>query len=168
MSNNNSIVRNYISKQDSAYVLDHLEELLNRPDIHDVYSKNIAGMEVEEFPGLEVHGKYKRDGDKRRIQINPDLKSGWTGENELGIPSLWRSQRNTMLHEAIGHGLLESLYGYQKKPHALRGEEFPYYVQAYSNTPYLEGTSEKTQEKSKNAITLLEELIRIKMKDYIK
>jgi len=127
-------VREY-TKQDSAFLIDMLGPFLDidRETLGDLFSEYVAEIPVHSKPGMYdsegLVGAYSRlpGGKDRKIFIDTDYESSLT---EAGT---YRTQQNSVIHEAFGHALLEALTGYQKKPHWSRREEFPYYVQGYSN-----------------------------------
>ena len=46
-------VRHYISPSDSADVVDYLINFFNRPDIPEIYSKEVAGIPVREDESIQ-------------------------------------------------------------------------------------------------------------------
>jgi len=160
---NGKKVRHYVEPADSAAIVDYLIDFFNRPDIPELYSKQVAGIPVKEVHGLKketgLAGTYTRRpvGDKltkKRIKLESD-RSFYKmsnpahttyfekGENLSSIEDnpylvseelrFKRTPRNVVYHEAFGHALIDALYGYQEKSHFTRTESFPYMVQAYSN-----------------------------------
>ena len=152
---NNKTVRDYVAPADSAAIVDYLIDYFNRPDIPELYSEQVAGIPVKAVPGLYekegVTGNYVRTYDSRnpnvvkrkRIELDTDKESpgyqkhvSFEAEKypEVVSKDIWykRTPRNTLLHEAFGHGMLDAVYGYQKKPHFSRTETFPYMLSVYS------------------------------------
>jgi len=154
---NGKKVRDYVEPADSAAIVDYLVDFFNRPDIPELYSEQVAGTPVKEVPGkFEKEGKtgsYSRIYDIREpnvvkrkyIELDTDKESpgyqghvmfkAWKDYKTEEHPwlvekDIWhkRSPRNTLLHEAFGHGLLDAVYGYNKKPHPSRTETFPYMI----------------------------------------
>ena len=149
---NNKTVRDYVAPADSAAVVDYLIDYFNRPDIPELYSEQVAGIPVKAEPGLYSKegkvGSYDRTIDRegrvkyKEILLDPDKEGGgygptkFTAERDPDLVSKdvwWRkTPRNTLLHEAFGHGMLDAVYGYQKKPHFSRTETLPYMLSVYS------------------------------------
>ena len=148
---NNKTVRDLVTPADSAAVVDYLIDYFNRPDIPELYSEQVAGIPVKAKPGLYekegVTGYLVRTYDSRnpdvvkrkRIELDTDKESPGYQKHvlfeaekypEVVSKDIWhkRTPRNTLLHEAFGHGLLDAIYGYQKKPHPSRTETFPYMI----------------------------------------
>ena len=152
MPNNKKTVRDLVAPADSAAIVDYLIDYFNRPDIPELYSEQVAGIPVKAKPGLFSKegraGSYDRTIDRegrvkyKEILLDTDKEAGGYGpmkfeaeENpELVSKDIWhkRTPRNTLLHEAFGHGMLDAVYGYQKKPHFSRTETFPYMLSVYS------------------------------------
>tara|TARA_R110000824_G_scaffold11938_1_gene52515 strand:- start:13779 stop:14384 length:606 start_codon:yes stop_codon:yes gene_type:complete len=156
-------VRDYVTPDDSTAIVDYLIDFFNRPDVPELYSKQVAGIPVKEVHGLKKEtgyaGQYDRTtvGDKvtkKHIDLESDRSfykmsnPAYTtyfekGENLSSIEDnpylvseeirFKRTPRNVVHHEAFGHGLIDAIYGYHKKPHFTRTESFPYMVQVYSN-----------------------------------
>ena len=151
---NGKKVRDYVEPADSAAIVDYLVDFFNRPDIPELYSEEVAGTPVKEVPGkFEKEGRtgsYSRIYDirepnvvkRKRIELDTDKESpGYSPvkfeaeeDPEVVSKDVWyeRTPRNTLLHEAFGHGMLDAVYGYQKKPHFSRTETFPYMLSVYS------------------------------------
>ena len=156
----NSIVRDYVSPQDSTVLIDYLTNLYkkvgakpskgrNIEDIPEIYSKEVAGLPVvfkEDIEGGK-HGEYWRtpvsiktegfahDAINKEIYIDSTKQTGWP---RISKTSILRNWRNTLLHEAFGHALPESIFGYKPKGtkgSALSGrsELLPYLLQSISN-----------------------------------
>ena len=144
-------VRHYVTPSDSANIVDFLVDYFNRSDIPELYSEQVAGIPVKEEPGLYTSegatASFDRylSGDelkRKEITFDPDEEAKGYGRIYVAAEKypdtvskdirFRRTPRNTMLHEAFGHGLLDAVYGYQKKPHFSRIETFPYMVQVYS------------------------------------
>ena len=152
MPNNKKTVRDLVTPADSADVVDYLIDYFNRPDIPELYSEQVAGIPVKAEPGLFSKeggvGFFVRELDReggvkrKEILLDTDKESGgfgpvkFTAEKSPEVVSkdVWykRTPRNTLLHEAFGHGMLDAVYGYQKKPHFSRTETFPYMLSVYS------------------------------------
>ena len=155
----NKTVRDYISPADSADVVDFLIDEFNRSDIPELYSEHLATIPVKEVPGkykkdratgeyfryLDEKGKVKR----KEIELETDTKAkGYRGDVTIKAEKhpdvvskdikYKRTPRGTMIHEAFGHGLLDVLYGYHKKPHFTRTETFPIMLSVYSQLKRLE------------------------------
>ena len=92
---------------------------------------------------------------RKRIELDTDKESPGYQKHvlfeaekypEVVSKDIWhkRTPRNTLLHEAFGHGMLDAVYGYQKKPHFSRTETFPYMLSVYSQILKMkrEGVSE--------------------------
>jgi hypothetical protein len=149
-------VRHYVSPSDSANVVDYLIDFFNRPDIPELYSEKVAGIPVKEDKSLVERkrtAEYDRtlspEGEitKQEILFQPNEDSEGYGRwwyTKKQIPelrnkvSVKKDPRNTILHEAFGHALMDALYGYHKKPHYTRNEVFPYMIQTYSELKRLE------------------------------
>lgn len=160
---NGKKVRDYVTPDDSTAIVDYLIDFFNRPDIPELYSKQVAGIPVKEVHGLkkkeDASAQFSRTtvGDKvtkKHIKLESD-RSHYRmsdpahttyfekGENLSSIEDnpylvseeirFKRTPRNAVYHEAFGHGLIDAIYGYHQKPHFTRTESFPYMVQAYSN-----------------------------------
>tara|TARA_Y100001973_G_scaffold36580_1_gene55041 strand:- start:1030 stop:2748 length:1719 start_codon:yes stop_codon:yes gene_type:complete len=182
-----SIVRDYVSPTDSAHVVDYLMDFLNRTDIPEIYSKEVAGIPVIEDKSLEDKtGEFVRrvkNGKviRNEIRFQPDEKHRGYGRwwytkdeiPELDIDkkiSIKKTPSNTILHEAFGHALIDAIYGYHKKPHWTRNEVFPYMIQTYSELKSLEdeyGKSpeliqSKSYQKTKDAFETMKKLSRAK------
>ena len=167
MPNNKKTVRDLVAPADSAAIVDYLIDYFNRPDIPELYSEQVAGIPVKAKPGLYekegVTGYLVRTYDSRnpnvvkrkRIELDTDKESPGYQKHvlfeaeknpEVVSKDVWwkRTPRNTLLHEAFGHGMLDAVYGYQKKPHFSRTETFPYMLSVYSQILKMkrEGVSE--------------------------
>ena len=152
MPNNKKTVRDLVAPADSAAIVDYLIDYFNRPDIPELYSEQVADIPVK-----GVHGLFSKEGgtgfydrtidregrvEHKEILLDTDKKSGGYGptkfdaekHTEVVSKDVWyeRTPRNTLLHEAFGHGMLDAVYGYQKKPHFSRTETFPYMLSVYS------------------------------------
>ena len=152
MPNNKKTVRDLVAPADSAAIVDYLIDYFNRPDIPELYSEQVAGIPVKAKPGLYSKegkvGSYDRTIDRegrvkyKEILLDSDKEGGGYGpiqfeaekNPEVVSKDVWwrRTPRNTLLHEAFGHGMLDAVYGYQKKPHFSRTETFPYMLSVYS------------------------------------
>ena len=154
MPNNKKTVRDLVAPADSAAIVDYLIDYFNKPDIPELYSEQVAGIPVKAKPGLYekegVTGYLVRTYDSRnpnvvkrkRIELDTDKESpGYSPvkfeaeeDPEVVSKDVWyeRTPRNTLLHEAFGHGMLDAVYGYQKKPHFSRTETFPYMLSVYA------------------------------------
>ena len=155
MPNNKKTVRDLVAPADSAAIVDYLIDYFNRPDIPELYSEQVAGIPVKAKPGLYekegVTGYLVRTYDSRnpnvvkrkRIELDTDKESPGYQKHvlfeaeknpEVVSKDVWwkRTPRNTLLHEAFGHGMLDAVYGYQKEPHFSRTETFPYMLSVYS------------------------------------
>jgi|TARA_R100000049_G_C1886815_1_gene41286 hypothetical protein len=152
MPNNKKTVRDLVAPADSAAIVDYLIDYFNRPDIPELYSEQVAGIPVKAKPGLHSKegkvGSYDRTIDRegrvkyKEILLDSDKEGGGYGpiqfeaekNPEVVSKDVWwrRTPRNTLLHEAFGHGMLDAVYGYQKKPHFSRTETFPYMLSVYS------------------------------------
>ena len=167
MPNNKKTVRDLVAPADSAAIVDYLIDYFNRPDIPELYSEQVAGIPVKAKPGLYekegVTGYLVRTYDSRNpnvvkrkhIELDTDKESPGYQKHvlfeaeknpEVVSKDVWwkRTPRNTLLHEAFGHGMLDAVYGYQKKPHFSRTETFPYMLSVYSQILMMkrEGVSE--------------------------
>ena len=172
----NKTVRDFVSGEDSTYVLDALEVFFNNPEIHRLYSQDVAGLPVHEYPGMYKReglvGKFARNLQDRQvgefegssIRVDTDYVPSW-----VQVPGtkgrLHRTSENTIIHEAMGHGLLEALYGYQEKPSPIREEYFPYMVQAYSNRGRYSGWNEEDIELNELALKSLNAEVLKRFKD---
>jgi len=155
MPNNKKTVRDLVAPADSAAIVDYLIDYFNRPDIPELYSEQVAGIPVKAKPGLYekegVTGYLVRTYDSRnpnvvkrkRIELDTDKESPGYQKHvlfeaeknpEVVSKDVWwkRTPRNTLLHEAFGHGMLDAVYGYQKEPHFSRTETFPYMLSVYA------------------------------------
>jgi len=181
-------VRHYISPSDSADVVDYLINFFNRPDIPEIYSKEVAGIPVREDESIQNRrktGEFTRwispenKVTKSEIVFDPNKESKGYGRwwytkeqiPELDINkkiSIKKTPSNTILHEAFGHALIDAIYGYHKKPHYTRNEVFPYMLQTYSELKKLErlGVSKtsKSYKKTKDAFETLRKLSEEKFK----
>tara|TARA_R100000306_G_C4305528_1_gene107434 strand:- start:68 stop:649 length:582 start_codon:yes stop_codon:yes gene_type:complete len=164
MPNNKKTVRDLVAPADSAAIVDYLIDYFNKPDIPELYSEQVAGIPVKGVHGLFSKegkaGSYDRTIDRegrvkhKEILLDTDKESGGYGPSkfdaekhpEVVSKDVWyeRTPRNTLLHEAFGHGMLDAVYGYQKKPHFSRTETFPYMLSVYSQILKMkrEGVSE--------------------------
>jgi hypothetical protein len=131
-------VRQYITPADSSRMVQYASWLTNKSpeEIAKAYSSGVAGVPIFEKPGMFKEegrvGKWTYSPDKE-LSFDPSYKPSWTGKKEWG-ESLWRTPQNSILHEAFGHGLLQSLYGYYpKKTPFVRTEILPYLMQALSS-----------------------------------
>jgi len=131
-------VRQYIAPADSARMVQYASWLTNKPpeEIAQAYSSGVAGVPVFEKPGMHKEegrvGKWTYAPHKE-LSFDPKYKPSFAGEKEWG-ESLWRTYQNSILHEAFGHGLMQSLYGYYpKKTPFVRTETLPYLMQAMSS-----------------------------------
>ena len=138
--------RQYITPADSARMVQYASWLTNKSpeEIAQAYSSGVAGVPVFEKPGM-----FKRRGrvgewtyyPDKELSFDPSYKPNWTGKRKYG-EQLWRTPQNSILHEAFGHGLLQSLYGYYpKKTPFVRTETMPYLMQALSSR----GTEKENQ-----------------------
>ena len=145
---NKKTVRDLVAPADSAAIVDYLIDYFNRPDIPELYSEQVAGIPVKGVHGLFSKegkaGSYDRTIDRegrvkyKEILLDSDKEGSGYGpiqfeaekNPEVVSKDVWwrRTPRNTLLHEAFGHGLLDAIYGYQKKPHPSRTETFPYMI----------------------------------------
>ena len=179
-------VRDYVTPADSAAIVDYLIDFFNRPDIPELYSEKVAGIPVREDKSLVERRKtaeYKRslglEGEitKQEIRFQPNDDSEGYGRwwyTKKEIPelrnkvSVKKDPRNTILHEAFGHALMDALYGYHKKPHYTRNEVFPYMIQTYSELKRLEEQgvpkTNRSYQKTLHAFEAFEELSRKKLK----
>jgi len=148
MPNNKKTVRDLVAPADSAAIVDYLIDYFNRPDIPELYSEQVAGIPVKAKHGLHSKegkaGSYDRTIDRegrvkyKEILLDSDKEGSGYGpiqfkaekNPEVVSKDVWwrRTPRNTLLHEAFGHGMLDAVYGYQKKPHPSRTETFPYMI----------------------------------------
>jgi len=51
---NGKKVRDYVTPDDSTAIVDYLIDFFNRPDVPELYSKQVAGIPVK-----EVHDRYE-------------------------------------------------------------------------------------------------------------
>ena len=179
-------VRHYVSPSDSANVVDYLIDFFNRPDIPEIYSKEVAGIPVKKDKSLkDTTGEFTRwvnpEGKVTRSEIRFDPNEEARGYGrwwytkeqipELDIDkkiSIKKTPSNTILHEAFGHALIDAIYGYHKKPHYTRNEVFPYMLQTYSELKKLERLgvpkTSKSYKKTKDAFETLRKLSEKKFK----
>jgi len=170
-------VREYISQEDSATVLDYLVKELGFPeDMYKQYSEKIAPMPINFVPLEEdLQGQYSRIPlgyplfEGAHDAIDTLMANNWLGKGEevpytshirvdttktpklypLGESSeikfseelmdtpKYSDWQNTLVHEALGHGLLEKAFGYKPKGHPKamlsgRGELLTNLIQAVS------------------------------------
>ena len=181
-------VRHYVSPSDSANVVDYLVDFFNRPDIPELYSEKVAGIPVKEDKSLVERkrtAEYDRtlspEGEvtRREIRFLPDEEARGYGRwwytkeqiPELDIDkkiSINKTPSNTILHESLGHALIDAIYGYHKKPHYTRNEVFPYMVQTYSELKKLEREgvpkTSSSYQKTLHAFETVSELSREQLK----
>ena len=157
-------VRDYIDEEDSTAVIDFLIDYFNRPDIPELYSEHLASIPVEKVHDLKkkegVAGRYGRtfkDGEMHKeivLEANPQSRAWSSPGGHIVIqPEVWerfnegssdkvikyaRYPKATVIHEALGHGLLDVLYGHHRKPHFTRTETFPIMLSVYSQLKRLE------------------------------
>lgn len=125
---------------------------VNIEDIPEIYSKKVAGLPIDFTTDLNVRGQYSRipvsipeflgkgsahGAIDREIRIDSTLETGW-GDMKSPDVSILRNWKNTLLHEAFGHALPESIFGY--KPKGTKGsvlsgrsEMLPYLLQSISS-----------------------------------
>ena len=142
----NQTVRTFIEPADSAAAMSFLGNILGMSpkETGALYSKSVAGIPLIEKPGMyEDEGRvgrfYRIDkwegygesfpSQKREIHYDPDYEAKLV---EYKDQEFMRRHEGSVLHEALGHGLLEAVYGYQKKDHPSRSETFPYLVSVYA------------------------------------
>ena len=145
-------VRQYITPADSARMVQAVSWLTNKSpeEVAQAYSSGVAGVPVFEKPGMfkEIGrvGEWTYSPDKE-LSFDPSYKPNWTGKRKYGA-HLWRTPENSILHEAFGHGLLQSLYGYYpKKTPFVRTETMPALIQALSSIG--------TEKASSSAVSIL-------------
>ena len=181
-------VRHYVSPTDSANVVDYLIDFFNRPDIPEIYSKEVAGIPVREDESIQNRRRTaeftrwvspENKVTKSEIVFDPNEKSKgygrwWYTKDE--IPELNKDKKisinktpsNSVLHEAFGHALIDAIYGYHEKPHYTRNEVFPYMLQTYSELKKLERLNvpktSKSYKKTKDAFETLKKLSEEKFK----
>ena len=204
-----STVREYISPEDSATVLDYLVEELSFPkDIHKQYSENIAPMPINfgkiESENTTLHGQYSRFPlgsplfEGAHDAIDTLMAHNWLGKGEkvpytshirvdttktpqlyplgesseikfsedlMDIPK-YSDWKNTLIHEALGHGLLDKMTGYKPKGHpegilSGRGELLPNLIQAIST----QTRGYKDKEIEENLIKILEPIVKSQLKE---
>jgi len=162
-------VRDFIDKEDSTAVIDFLIDYFNRPDIPELYSEHLASIPVEKVHDLKkkegVAGRYERtfkDGEMHKeikLEANPQSRAWSSPGGHIVIqPEVWerfnegssdkvikyaRYPKATVIHEALGHGLLDVLYGYHRKPHFTRTETFPIMLASYAGLASLKRSMDK-------------------------
>lgn len=131
-------VRDVISPADSAKMVGYASEILDIPkeDIAKAYSEGVAGVPAIRHPGMFSArgnvGEWTYSPEKK-LKFDQTYEPSFAGKKEWG-ESMWRTYENSILHEAFGHGLLQSLYGHHlPQTPFVREETFPYLMQTMSS-----------------------------------
>ena len=156
------IVRDYVSPQDSTALIDYMMDLytntntvlpkgVNIEDIPRIYSEQVAGLPINFTSDMSVAGRrgeyvrtpisigdgYAHGAIDKEIRIDSTKRTGW-GDMENPNVSILRNWKNTLSHEAFGHALPESIFGYKPEDTvgselSGRSEMLPYLLQSISN-----------------------------------